>query len=323
MIYSIGEALIDMIPQQVGKSIRYVDGFSKQAGGAPANVAATIAKLGGNSAFVSKVGSDGFGRYIVDVLNNVGVDTSKVFYSDNKFTGIIYIATKEDGDREFCASRQNSADLYLDRNEIDEAWFTNKDILHFCSVSLVEAPVKYAHIKAIESIIAKGGRVSFDVNLRLMLWEKKEDCIKTVWDFIKYPDYLKVSDDEVEIILNTNDYDMAVKQFFKAGKRLKFIIVSRGKDGSYIFFRNGIKHFVPAYSVNVVDTTGAGDCFIGSILYHLDNISCEPNEKDMLKILNFASAAAALEIGKIGAITSLPTLEEVINYLKVNSKDIY
>lgn len=317
MIYSIGEALIDMIPQQSGKSLRYVEGFSKQAGGAPANVAAAVAKLGGRASFISKVGKDGFGRYIVDELNSAGVDTSKVVYSEDKFTGIIYIALNEKGDREFCASRQNSADIYLDEKEIDIEWFTRDDILHFCSVSLIEAPVKYAHIKAIEGIIEAGGRVSFDINLRLMLWERKEDCLFTIWDFMKYPDYLKVSDDEVELILNTTDYDYAVDKFFETGKRLKFIILSLGSNGSIIYYKNGNREHIPAFKSKVVDSTGAGDCFIGSILYQLDKLKKEPTEDQMKEIIRFASAAAAIQVGKYGAIKSLPDLIEVEELLKV------
>ncbi len=315
MVYTIGEALIDMIPSVKGKSLRTAEEFSKQAGGAPANTAATIAKLKGKACFLSKLGNDGFGRYIADVLKDTGVDVSKIVFTDRHFTGIIYIALNEEGDREFCALRQNSADLYLDKDEIDSEWFTEDDILHFCSVSLVEAPVKYAHIKAIESVIAAGGRISFDINLRLMLWKSREECLFTIWDFLKYPDYLKVSEDEIEIIFGNRDYDIAASRFFEKGQRLIFIILSYGSDGADIYFRQGAKYHIDAFESEAVDTTGAGDCFIGSILYHLDKMKREPNEKEMTAIIRFASAAAALMIRKKGAIASLPTIEEVNDFL--------
>lgn len=314
MIYCIGEALIDMIPKESGKSLRYVSEFSKQAGGAPANVAATVAKLGGQAAFISKVGNDGFGKFIVDVLNDCGVDTSYVFYSKDKYTGIIYISLNEKGERDFCGLRNDSADLYLNQDEINPQWFNRDDILHFCSVSLIDAPVRYAHIKAIESIIDKGGRVSFDINLRLMLWKNKDDLINTIWNFMKYPDYLKVSDEEIKVIFDSNNYDMAIKKFFHIGIRLKFIILSKGSQGCDIYFRNGHKYNINAYPANVIDTTGAGDCFIGTILYKLSNKS-DPNENDMINIIEFASAAAAISVSKIGAISSLPTENEVVNFI--------
>jgi len=247
------------------------------------------------------------------------VDVSKVFLSPDKFTGIVYIALKEDGEREFCASRNDSADLYLNEEEIEPSWFKKDDILHFCSVSLVEAPVKYAHKKAIESVIKAGGKVSFDPNLRLMLWKRKEDLINTVFDFMKYPDYLKISDDEMKVIFNGKDFKKGIKKFFEIGERLKFIILSKGEKGSEVFFRDGNSFVQDAYISEVVDSTGAGDCFIGSILFCLDLLKREPHLEELKEIINFASAAASLKLTKKGAIEGLPDYKEVVYKLKTKN----
>lgn len=316
MIYCIGEALIDMIPDKPGISLRYVNNFSKQAGGAPANVAATVGKLGGKSAFITKLGSDGFGKFIVDVLKKNKVDTSKVYFTDEHFTGIVFVTINKDGGTDFCGMRQDSADMYLEETEIKEDWFTKDDILHFCSVSLLEAPVKYAHIKAIETIIEKGGRVSFDINLRPKLWSRFEDCLFTMWKFMRYPDYLKLSDEEVKMILNTTDYRMAINKFFEKGERLKFIILTKGDKGANIYFRSGNNYHIQAHSIQAVDTTGAGDCFMGSTLYQMDKIKGEPTEEQMKEIMEFANMASAIQVSRLGAIESLPTMQEITEHLK-------
>ena len=248
------------------------------------------------------------------MLKESNVDISCIKFS-NKLTGIIYIALNEDGDREFISQRNDSADLYLSEDEIDCDMFKKNDILHFCSVSLVESPVKYAHIKALNAIINNGGRVSFDVNLRLMLWRSKEECLNAVWDFIQYPDYLKVSNDEVETLFNSRDYDYAARTFFNKGSRLRLLIISMGSNGSILYMRNGNKYSIPAIKSKVVDTTGAGDSFIGSILYQLDIIDNEPNDNEMLEIIRFATFAASIQVQRQGAITSLPTKEEVIKLM--------
>ncbi|MGI6701336.1 MAG: carbohydrate kinase family protein [Christensenellales bacterium] len=319
MVYSIGEALIDMIPED-NRPLRYVDCFLKQAGGAPANTAAAVAKLGGKAAFISKVGNDGFGRYLIDTLSASGVDVSRVSFAKDKSTGIIFVALDEDGEREFCSMRQNSADLYLSPDEIDPEWFNKEDILHFCSVSLVEAPVKYAHIKALDSIIKADGRVSFDINLRPMLWKSKEDLLFTIWDFMKYPDYLKVSGEEIKYIFDSDDYISAVRSFFDKGDRLKFIVISSGSDGSDIFMRDGKSYHQDAFKSEITDTTGAGDCFTGSVLYHLNKAVKEPALEDMKRVLKFASAASALAITKKGAMTSLPAYRDVTDFLNLCDK---
>ena len=316
MIYTIGEALIDMIPINPKHSISKAEGFYKYAGGAPANVAAAISKLGGKSAFISKVGDDGFGRFIVNTLNEYNVDTSKVFYTKDRFTGIIYVAIAEDGNREFCGMRQNSADLFLNADEIQSSWFSRGDYLHFCSVSLVDAPVRYAHIKALESIIEVGGKVSFDLNLRFMLWENPKDCIDIVWEFMKYPNYLKISDDEYFEMLGDTPLEEGINKFFERGERLEFIIYTCGADGAQIYYPNGLSYSVPAMKVDAIDTTGAGDCYIAAILCMLQKINREPDHSDMIEIMRFASKCVSLQIQSVGAMTSVPTYEQVVSNLE-------
>lgn len=315
MIYTIGEALIDMIPCGKGKSLKDSECYSRQAGGAPANVAAAAAKLGARSAFISRLGGDGFGRYIEETLRNTGVDTSMIVFDEKRLTGIVYVALSDSGDREFFSSRTGSADIFLSESDVDCSRFKAGDILHFCSVELLEAPVKYAHIKSIENMISAGGKISFDINLRFMLWDSPENLYKAVWEFMHFPDYLKVSREEAEFLTGESDKALQAKKFYKSGGRLQFIIISDGAEGSNVFLKSGESFHTPAYGDKVVDTTGAGDCFIGAVLYCINKLGHDPNLEELKEILHFASAAAGIEVGRRGAIESLPTFEEVNDYL--------
>ena len=146
-IITIGEALIDFIPNKKGCSLKEVVGFERVAGGAPANVAAVVSKLGGKSNFISQLGEDAFGDYIIDELNKVNVDTSYVLRTNKANTGLAFVSLKEDGNRDFSFYRNPSADMLLNESEINKEWFNDCHSLHFCSVDLIDCPMKEAHKK--------------------------------------------------------------------------------------------------------------------------------------------------------------------------------
>lgn len=143
-VISIGEALIDFIPNQNGGKLKNVSEFRRVAGGAPANVSAVVAKLGGKSSFISKLGKDAFGDYIIDVLNEVNVNTDYVLRTSKANTGLAFVSLKEDGNRDFSFYRNPSADMLLEADEVKKEWFNNCHILHFCSVDLIDSPMKLA-----------------------------------------------------------------------------------------------------------------------------------------------------------------------------------
>ncbi|MCC8098059.1 MAG: PfkB family carbohydrate kinase, partial [Eubacterium sp.] len=192
-ITAIGEALIDFIPEEKGCRLKDVTGFKRVCGGAPANVAAAAALLGGKSRIITKLGKDAFGDYIVDTLNQAGVDTGSVLRTDKANTALAFVALASDGNRDFSFYRNPSADMLLEADEITADMLKDTGILHFCSVDLIEAPVKYAHIKAIELAKSQNAIISFDPNIRLNLWDSAENCVNTIRDFIKYADILIIS----------------------------------------------------------------------------------------------------------------------------------
>lgn len=319
VIYSIGEALIDFIPGEKGKDLKNVISFERVAGGAPANVAAVVAKLGGKSTFISKLGRDAFGDYIVDVLNSVGVNTCKILRTSKANTGLAFVSLKEDGNRDFSFFRSPSADMLLSEDDIDEDTFKGCHTLHFCSVDLIEAPVKYAHKKALEIVLKSKSIISFDPNVRLPLWNNKNQCKSTILEFLQYAHIIKISDEELEFITGYKDIKDAKEFLLK--DNCKIVIYTKGGNGAEIFTKN-LNIGVDGVKVNTIDTTGAGDSFIGAFLYKLleDNITLDSidklNKEKLKKYLTFANYYACNTTTKKGAIGAMATRKEIDLYIR-------
>ncbi len=321
-ITAIGEALIDFIPQKKGCRLKEVPGFTRVCGGAPANVSAAAALLGGKSRVITKLGKDAFGDYIIDTLNSAGVDTKAVLRTGKANTALAFVSLAADGNRDFSFYRNPSADMLLEASEVTEEMLEDTGILHFCSVDLIEAPVKYAHIKAIELAKAQNAIISFDPNLRLNLWDSAETCVKTVKEFIKYADILKISDEELELITGEADIEKAAPSLFSQG--VKLVLYTMGGDGAMILTPDK-KVSVKSPKIEVKDTTGAGDCIIGSFLYALSAMEAEKDsllslsEEKLYEALNFANCCSSLSVTKSGAIASYSTLPEIREFMSENN----
>ncbi|MDQ0976785.1 fructokinase [Neobacillus niacini] len=317
-LFSIGEVLIDFIPLQKGVALKDVLAFERAPGGAPANVAAAVAKYGQEAAMISKLGNDAFGDFLVEKLDVAGVETEKIYRTDDANTALAFVSLKENGERDFSFYRNPSADLLLSEEEIEPSWFQAGDILHFCSVDLVESPMKQAHKKAIAAVSAAGGLVSFDPNVRLPLWGNPEDCRKAILEFLPAADIVKVSDEELNFITGLQDESDAIKSLFVGN--VKAVVYTKGPAGADLILRNQTFES-SGYAVEAVDTTGAGDAFIGGFLYQLLELLANPeNIEEVLRnhqasILQFANASGALTTTGKGAISALPNksaVEELI-----------
>ena len=318
-VISIGEALIDFIPQEKGVALKNVSNFLRVAGGAPLNVAATVAKLGGKSQMLTKLGIDGFGDHILEEVKPLGVDVSKILRTREANTALAFVSLKEDGERDFSFYRNPSSDMLLNESEIEEEVFEEGGILHFCSVSLIDAPIKEAHRRAIEFAKKYNCLISFDPNVRLPLWETPEACRKAILEFLPLSNIVKISDEELEFITGIKDEIEALK-FLLQGD-VQVIIYTKGTNGAE-FITKERKVFSPSFKVEAQDTTGAGDSFIGSFLYQIaegDNSLEELvnlKEEKVKEILTFSNATAALTVCKRGAIGALPTKDEVLTLTK-------
>ena len=292
-VISIGEALIDFIPNQKGCELKNVLGFERVAGGAPANVSAVVAKLGGKSNFISKLGKDAFGNHIIEVL-------------------------KEDGNRDFSFYRNPSADMLLEESEVKKEWFEDCHSMHFCSVDLIECPMKYAHKKAIEFALENKSIISFDPNVRLPLWDSEDACRDAIMEFLPLAHVVKISDEELEFVTGYDNMDEAKEVLFKGN--VNMVLFTKGKDGAEAYTKDRVVK-IPGNIVDVVDTTGAGDSFIGSFLFKLleDDVNMEQlnsiSDEKLREYLTFSNAYAAYSTTKKGAIGSYATLDEIIKYM--------
>lgn len=320
-IIAIGEALIDFIPQQKGRELQCVEGFERKAGGAPANVAAAVAKLGGKSSVITQLGRDAFGDFILEVLRDAGVGTDKIFRTDAANTALAFVSLSESGERSFSFYRKPCADLLLEPEQIDAALFTDCFALHFCSVDLIESPMKQAQKKAIQLAKRAGAIVSFDPNVRLPLFDDPKECYTAIHAFLPEADIVKVSEDELEFIFGTRDVIAAKERAFSYGAAL--FILTRGAEGASVYTKQfGVD--TKAVDVRVADTTGAGDSFIGAFLFglmergitrerlgSLDKETCE-------ELLRFANSYSAFTTMKKGAIEAMATMDEIMEFIRAN-----
>ena len=314
-VIAIGDALIDFIPHEKGRALNNVENFLRVPGGAPLNVAAAVAKLGGKSQMLTKLGQDGFGDAILNEVKPLGVDVSRISRTKEANTALAFVSLREDGERDFSFYRNPSADMLLSAEEICSEDFNERDILHFCSVSLIEAPIKEAHRRAIEIAKEKGCLISFDPNVRLPLWKQPEDCRKAILEFLPLSNIVKISDEELEFITGIKDEKEALDSLLTGD--VKVIIYTKGTNGAEFITKERVI-FSPSFKVSAQDTTGAGDSFIGSLLYQVaeGEYSLEElvtlSEEKVQEILTFSNATAALTVCKKGAIGALPLKEEVL-----------
>lgn len=313
---AVGEALIDFVPVKKGFHLKDVTGFERVAGGAPANVAGAFAKLCGESRLLTKLGDDAFGDHIVEKLMDTGVDCSYIKQSRDYETSLAFVSLAADGNRDFAFYRRNAADLHLREEDVAGA-LEDMDILHFCSVSLVESETKETHIRLLQEAKAKGMLISFDPNVRLSLWPDAQSLKDTIHAFIPYANILKISDDELEFITGTADLEEAVPQLFQ-NPALQALVYTKGKAGASVYTRTAYADHA-GFEADVQDTTGAGDAFIAAFLWYLSLREEKPetmDEESLWKGLLFANAYGALATQKKGALDAFASQDEMALFIE-------
>src|SRR5699024_6155550 len=190
-LLAIGEALIDFIPDTTDSELKDVKGFSRQVGGAPCNVAVAASKLGGRSEMITQLGEDAFGDLIIETLENLSVGTQYIKRTNEANTALAFVSLTKTGERDFSFYRKPSADMLFQPEAVQSIEVTKDDILHFCSVDLVESPMKQAHQALIDKVKVVGGTVVFDPNVRLPLWDSVVACLTAIRDFFSLVNIIK------------------------------------------------------------------------------------------------------------------------------------
>lgn len=314
-LLAIGEALIDFIPDRTGCAFEEVTAFSPKLGGAPVNVLGAFSALGGKAGLLTALGEDGFGRRILGELAAAGIDTAGVRLTDRANTALAFVSLDESGERSFSFYRSPSADMLFSADDLDPACFGGSFALHFCSVSLGDFPMKEAHRRAIALAREAGALVSFDPNLRFPLWKERSALFRAVWEFLPKAHILKLSEEELPFLLGGKS-GLAEQEAARAlliGE-VTLLLLTRGGAGASAYLRRKdgslLSLSAPGCPAKTVDTTGAGDGFVGSFLFFLAQSGVTPqslaalSEKKLAEVLFFANRFAAASTACYGAFAA-------------------
>jgi fructokinase len=312
-ILCIGEALIDMICTNKGMSLSEGSDFLKKTGGAPTNVAAAIAALGGEVELAAKVGKDPFGKQLIQTMQSFGVGTNAMLEDPTHFTTFAFVSLMHDGERDFVFNR--GADGQLSIDDVDAINLNNVGIIHFGSATgFLPGPLQAAYLHLLQKALHHKIYISFDPNYRHLLFPNKTDSfVSQSWYFLRNCNFFKVSDEEAMLLTQTSTLADATAILLK--ETTGVFTITLGKDGTLLGL-NGSAHIIESIPVKPVDTTGAGDAFVGAVLYqlsHLDQTTIQSLSIDEWKKIIFnANKAGARTCEYMGAMEAFKFLNNQI-----------
>lgn len=313
-VCAFGELLIDVTPY--GHSDKGYPVSEFNPGGAPANVAVALKNLGVNASFIGQVGDDFYGRFLKSVLDEKGVDTQGLILNPMYPTSLAIVSLGEGGERSFSFYRKNGADVSVSFNPLFQEKIDEADGFHCGSVSLSDEPARSATLDMLKFAHHQGKLVSFDVNLRALLWDDLYEAKRMILKSLPYVDILKVSEEELAFLEADLNEEEALAHLVNTYP-ISMILVTYGEKGSAVYYRKAL-HKVKAFKVDAIDTTGAGDAFFGAFLAQLytSQKALESFTTDELKAyLRKANACGALATTKKGAIGSLPTTTQLDDFI--------
>ena len=269
-VLCIGEALIDMICTDRDQSLIKGEHFVKKPGGAPANVAAAIAALGGRVDLAAKVGADPFGQQLISILKNFSVGTQWVLQEQRAFTTLAFVSLFENGERDFYFNR--GADGMLGIEDIPGIDLHDYSIVHFGSATaFLPGKLREAYFHLFDRCMERNVFISFDPNFRALLFPRdRSEFITQSWQFLERCDFFKLSDEEALLLTGTNSLDESVRILQQRSSAVFAITI--GRDGALLGLNGSITQ-VPGIPITPVDTTGAGDAFVGAVLFQLNGLS--------------------------------------------------
>lgn len=302
-IWVTGDAVVDLIPDGENH-------YLKCAGGAPANVAVGVSRLGVEAGFIGRVGNDPLGKFMREVLQAENVSVENMILDDNHRTSTVVVGL-DNGERSFTFMVNPSADQFLEIGDLPE--FSQGDFLHCCSIALINDPSRSTTIEAICRVKQAGGYVSFDPNLRESLWKSLDEMKSVVNSVVSMADILKFSEEELTLLTDTDSLEEATKAI-TAQYPEKLIIITLGKDGAIYHF-SGKSQIVAGKALKPVDTTGAGDAFVSGLLAGLANTPDWKDETALVEVIRKANASGALATTAKGAMSALPNKAELDAFL--------
>lgn len=309
-IAALGELLIDFVALESGVTVGEASGFVKAPGGAPANVAVAVKRLGVPAAFLGQVGDDPFGHFLANVLRAEGVDVTGLRFTDKARTSLAFVSLAANGERSFMFYRHPAADMLMTPADVALDVIDNAKIFHFGSITMIHEPSRAATLAAVKHAQAKGLLISYDPNLRLALWDNADAARQGMRIGLEYAHILKVSEEELEFLTAGSD----PRALWQANTQM--IVVTRGENGASLYTADADYH-QDGFKVAAVDTTGAGDGFVAGLLTQLVEYQAQhPGQLPPAQAtLRFACAVGALATTAKGAIPALPARAQVEAFL--------
>lgn len=312
-VVTCGELLIDFVATKSGVTLAQASTFLKALGGAPANVAVGIARLGYSAGFMGQVGNDEFGHFLADTLRDYGVDTTALQFSTQARTALAFVSLLADGERDFMFYRHPSADMLWQPEQVDREYVTGTRIFHYGSISLINEPSRIATLTALEYAKSNGTLLSYDPNLRLPLWPSPDAARSGILNGWQHAEIIKVSEEELFFVSTQHTMEHAARSLWH--DKLRLLVITQGKGGCTYFTPEASGH-VAGFLVQPVDTTGAGDGFVAGMLVGLLERHLQWEKENIEKALLLGNAVGALATTQAGAISSLPTMQEAQAFLQ-------
>jgi len=311
---ALGELLIDFTQNGVSDSGNLL--MEANPGGAPCNVLAMLCKFGKKTAFIGKVGDDMFGKILKETLAKLNINSENLIIDKDFPTTLAFIRTLPGGERDFSFYRNPGADMMLREDEVSKDLIASSRLFHFGTLSMTGEEVSHATKKAVYAAKEAGCIITFDPNVRLPLWNDKED-IKAAMEFgFSQCDVLKISDNEIEFFTGTSNYHDGINQIRRLYPNIKLVFATLGPKGSMAFYNDLIVEKKAFIRNDTIEATGAGDSFFGIAINFILDIGLENLNEDFLKkILIYANAGASIITTRKGALCAMPTPDEIEKFL--------
>lgn len=324
-VLALGELLIDfklhlplapsltMPSRSIGSGFHAAPSLHGDAGGAPANVLAAVSRLGGQAGFIGKVGRDGFGDFLTATLRHYGIDVTGLTASAEVLTTLAFVSLNADGERSFSFHRNPGADTQLCLDDINLRLLKQTKVFHFGSLSLTSEPARNTTLAVAKAARQADCIVSFDPNWRSPLWPHQNEAVEQMLRGIKIAHIVKVSEEELLVLTDTSDVRQGAMALLEQGPEL--VLVTLGSEGCFYANRQGLTGHVPSIPVHAVDTTGAGDAFMGGFLWQFTRDLRQPvaswHRHKLEATVQFANAVGALTASRSGTMSAMPSLSEV------------
>ena len=312
-VVALGELLIDFTENGLSDQGNPI--LEANPGGAPSNVLSMLQNLGKKTAFIGKVGDDAFGKKLIQVVKEQGINTDNLIVDKEVGTTLAFVHTAKDGDRSFSFYRNPGADMMLRWNEVEQSKLSDTEIFNFGTLSMTDEYIADVTMNAVKKAKESGAVISFDPNLRPPLWKDMEDARQRMWYGISQCDILKISDDEIAFLSGTEDIDSGIECIMQKSQP-KLICATMGKNGSKAYYNGESVFSQPFLRNDTIETTGAGDTFMACVLNAVLENGLEQLSHDKLAdMLRFANAASSIITTRKGALKVMPAKEEIMQVI--------